>query len=458
MDSDLLHFMKLIRLRPAILAGVIAFGTGSGVTASSAVEVPLPEEEMPALSEIVKVALSRSPRTMARDFEVLNAQYQELISSARLFPQASGTYQLQFREEDRGGNTGRNSGDQHYYNFTVNQALWHWGAIRAASKIGKIGSAIAGHNLESTRREVAVEVRSAYLGLIVQKLGVRNSRHSEALAKESLALEEERFKAKETTAGVVANARLRADELSLAADRAALDLEFAVIAFRRLAGLERFSEADIPDRIVPPRAAPGPLDPRDSRGYLRAESLLVNELQIERTKLENLIDRKALWPRLNAIVGVSQDDSIFLASLDRRIQNKAAYVGFQATWTIFDGFASKGRRLQSRWRLKQLEDSREDLLASLQNSSDQHAANVGFTWRAYKNAETRLTFATGRLNTEKANLERGLSSGDLISQAQAGVNQAEFSASDALAKFYIASARFASTMRADPLIDGTNEN
>lgn len=450
--------MKISRLRPALCAGAIAIGTLSSCPVANAIDVPLPETEMPALASLVASALAKSPRTMARDFDLLSAQYDEMVSSSGLYPHLGGNYQYQVREEDRGNSTGRHVINRTYYNLTLSQAVWYWGAVRAAARVGELGTMIARQNLEGARRGLALEVRDSYLSLIMQKMGVRNAQFSENLLKEALVRQEARYKASEITMGVLADARLRADEAELTAQKGASDLEFAIRAFRRLTGVDSFSEADIPDAIRPPVADPSPVAPGEQTGYLKSEALLVSELQIEQGKLNDKINRKALWPKLSALAGVSQDDNLYSATVNQRITNDITFVGVQVQWTIFDGFASRGRRLQNLTRLRQLEEARADLLDTLKNSADQQAANVGFAWSAYKNAHTRHNWAIGSVAFEKDNLKRGQSSEENVASAQANLNRAEFTANDALAKFYSASARYASTMHADPLFDGANNN
>ena len=446
--------MKLSLLRPVSFAGAMAIAILSNCLEAAVVDVPLPEAEMPALAALVETALARSPRVMSRDLELAGAQYQEMVSSARLYPQVGGSIVYQVRDESRSAGLDPGLYDRTNYSVTASQSLWHWGNIRAAARIGELSTKIAERNIEATRRAVALEVRSAYLALIVQKMGVRNARLSEQRIQEALVVQEARYKAKEITSSVLSAARFRAEESSLAVERAAFDFELSIRAFRRLAGVESFSEADIPDALVAPKREPGTYRSETSAAYLKSEALMVNELQIEQGKLNLKIDRKALWPKLNAIVGATQDDNLYSTTLGDRITTTSVFAGLQVQWTIFDGFSSKGRRLNSVNRLRQLEDSRSDLIDSLKNSADQQAANVGFSWRAYNLSRQRHQGAASRLAYEKENLARGLSSEEQITDAEAALNQAELVANDALAKFYSAAARYASTMHADPLLDG----
>jgi outer membrane protein TolC len=456
-DIDPLAFMKLSLLRPPLLAGAMVIATCSNFLLASSVDLPLPESEMPALGEMVKSALSKSPRTMAHDFALLTADYQAMINSASLYPQVGGSYQYQVRAEDQGFGDGYVAASRTFYNLNINQALWHWGSVRAAARVGELGAMIAKHDLAGVRRSLAVEVRDAYLALILQKMGVRNTRFADDLLKRTLEQQEIRFKAAEITHGEISITRLRKDESSLAVDRAVSDLAFAIDAFRRLTGVESFSEAEIPDAIAPPIEEPAQAAPFEHKGYLKSESLLINELQIEQAMLNYKIDRKLLWPKLNAIAGVAQDDNLY-STTQGTITTSTTFVGLHLQWSIFDGFSAKGRRLQSRTRLRQLQETRSDLIETLGNSANQQAAQVGFAWRAFKHARHRRQWAEAGVANEKDNLSRGLSSEEQIATAQAALSHAELVANDALAKFYSACARYASTMQADPLIDGKFEN
>ncbi|HUG09923.1 MAG TPA: TolC family protein [Opitutaceae bacterium] len=413
---------------------------------------------MPALEAVVKSALSKSPRTMAWDFELLSARYQQMMSSSPLYPQVGAGYQYQVRDESRSEGLEPGLYDRGIYSITATQSLWHWGAVRAAAKVGELGTLIAEQNLESVRRALALEVRNSYMGLIVQKVGVRNAQFSEKLMKENLERQEVRYKAELITLSALFDIRLRTEEAILAGERAASDLEFAVRAFRQLTGVATFTVNDIPENLAAPKNESTSLEVGTATGYLKSESLLINELQIEQGRLSQKIDRKALWPKLNLMVGVSQDDNLYSTSLGERITTVSSFVGLQLQWTIFDGFASRGRRLQSKNRLLQLENARDNLIESIEDSADQQAQHVGFAWRAYLHARQRREGAAGGVAYEKDNLARGQSSEEQIANAQAALNQAELVEIDALARFYSASARYASTLQADPLIDGKIEN
>jgi hypothetical protein len=104
---------------------------------------------------------------------LLNAQYNEMVSSSRLYPQVGGSYQFQIREEDQGAGRDRHTVERSYYNLTINQALWHWGSVRAAARVGDLGTLMAEHNIEGARRALVLEVRNAYLALIL--VGLRNA-------------------------------------------------------------------------------------------------------------------------------------------------------------------------------------------------------------------------------------------------------------------------------------------
>ncbi len=449
--------MKIRNFCSALAVGALAIVSASNRLSANTVGVPLPEAGLPALENIVKTALAQSPRILARNLDVLQAEYQTLGSSARLYPQIGGSFQYNYQDESRADIPDPQATEKIFYNFSVNQTVWHWGAVKAAARIGELGRQVAGHNLDGVRRALASEVREAYLGLIVQRMGVRNSNFGEKIANANLARQEVRFKAGEITMGSILEHRLRADEASLLARKSLSDFDFAIKAFRRLAGIPIFSAEDLPIGI------PAPLqEPRSgaaSEGsYLKSEMLMANELQIEQEKLQGKINAKALWPKFNAVAGISQDELSYTLNLYQRYRTEIIFIGVQGQWSIFDGFAARGQRLQGLNRLRQLENTRADMLERLKSSADQQAAAVGFSWSAYKNAAFRHRFAREGLAFVSDSLARGQSSEDQVDAAQASAYQTELAAMDALARFFGASVRYASTMRADPLVDGSHNN
>jgi outer membrane protein TolC len=99
-DPDQSLLMEPSHIRSVLAAGAVALSLLFPATPVAAVDVPLPEEELPALRALVESALSRSPRAIARELELLSAEYATLVSSSPLYPRVDGSFDFQIRNEE----------------------------------------------------------------------------------------------------------------------------------------------------------------------------------------------------------------------------------------------------------------------------------------------------------------------------------------------------------------------
>jgi outer membrane protein TolC len=416
--------------------------------------VPRAEELLPQLRPVLQAALSQSPRLVGRADDLREARLRQDINSARLYPNIGGslTWNPVQREERLDLDQARTTAKL-YYNFSVTQPLWHWGALRADSHIGKIGYEIAKRNYRDAYRYLALDVRSAYLGLILSKMSVRNARFAEKLARDNYTRQEERLRANLITEGDMAVHQLRVDEAVLAVRQAESDLDFALRDFRQLTGLERFSADDVPETVPVLEAVPALATPRDNSGYLSSLDLEISALRIEQQKLSLRIARVALRPRFNAHVGVSRDEVSYSSDLFNRFQVDTAYAGFTLQWSIWDGFSSRANTRIAYDRLRRYERERGELLENVRTIADREASRVDFAWQAYQNAHTRYRFALGNVDFLRKEFESGTATQEQLDAAQAEANRAEFMQQLAFIQYLNAAAVYASTMNADPALD-----
>jgi outer membrane protein TolC len=441
----------------SILVTLVLMAT-TGANASSAGEenVQLPEDVLPQLKPLLEQAMLQSPKTLERNLDLVMAEADGYMARSASLPSAGGYVSYQKTEETQSGLINSGTGDKFYYNFSINQAVWQWGALEASRKISRIDRDLAKMNYDSAYRALAAEVRSAYLGLVLQKMVVRNTEDATRLAQENLDRQQARYSANQVTYGEIMTHQLRLDEASLAMRRAKADWEFSLGAFRSLCGNSALTEADIPDEITDITTAPSVVPAVASSVTDASDPVQVAEKEVAKAKLACVAPRYALFPRLGLVAGISRDENnrdimVNGEVTPYRYKVDSMYVGAQVNWSIFDGFNSKGQRLASRTRLRRAEQRLATLREATARNFERDRANVGFTWDTYKVAQMRLRMAREGLAHMREEAKRGQASQEQVDIAQAAAFYNQYMAQSALAAHLNAVVQYLSAKGMDPV-------
>lgn len=430
----------------------------AGLWAQSPSEQPLPEQLLPGLPSILTTSLQQSPRIVQRNLDLVIADANEQMARSKMLPNVSFSTSINRQWEKRDDN---NSATREkfeltkklYYNFAISQPIYHWGALKNGVEIARINERISERNYQEAYRLLALEVRSAYLQLILAKMAVRNNTFAEKRAQDRLTREEGRAKANQITVGELMNYQLASDDVGAVARRSESDLEFGLRNFRRLTGLSDFTVADIPDVVPALDANPKGDVPALDAAYLDSNALQLNAFEIEKAKLEEKILSKNHYPKLGVSIGTNQDEQRYTKT-DAPYKVEAIYAGLNLNWNIFDGFQTRAQRLQNATRLKQLEIARKDLIEIAKQDAELSARSVALAWNTYRVQSQRFRFAREGLSFQQQQLQRGESSRDNVEAAQGSSYGAEYTAQSALIGYLNAVASFRSTIHTDPAVMG----
>lgn len=427
--------------------------------ASSDAGVILPEDVMPQLRLLIEQAMRQSPRMLEQNLNLAQSEADWYMARAASLPSLGGyaTYQLQ--REKRADAVYENGKltdvstktDKYYYNISASQAIWHWGALEASRKIARIDRELTAINYDEAYRALAAEVRASYLGLILSKMAVRNAGHSLRMAQENLARQQARYSANQITYGQIMQDQLQVDDASLNERRARADFDFALGAFRALAGDNQFAEADIPESITDVNQAPAVTSVVASSIVESSDRIRIAEKSVARAKLGLIGPRFNLYPKLSAVAGGSRDELSRDIDLYNKYQIDTWYVGAQISWSIFDGFSTKGQKLAAYTRLRRAEQQLVRLRESLPRSLERERLNVGFTWEAYENSKMRLRMAREQVDYILDLVKRGEASQDRVDAAKAAMNTQLYNTQAALAAHFGAAVQYLSSQGVDPL-------
>ncbi|HUR58270.1 MAG TPA: TolC family protein [Opitutaceae bacterium] len=336
------------------------FIIGAGILVSGAaraqpgdIAATLPEHYFPALKVILDRALQQSPAMIEKGLEltVLEAKV-DLMDAAR-WPRLGGVFDYSSNQSAISGNTDTRTRDNGlFYRVELNQALFHWGALKKDSARARIGVAIGERNYAEAYRLLAVGLRSSYLLLITKKAALHAARDRQRVREANLTLARDRFGRGVASEGEVTSYQLNAEENALEVQR--LEIEFVSLlrTLARLAGMPNLKDEDVPVDMPEVDYSPTQTAALLARllrdGAKSSFEVQVFELQVKEADLRYQIARVRQLPKFNASAGhyVENTTNATAVSVEQRGVERQS-VGVRAEWSIFDGFATRGAKKEA---------------------------------------------------------------------------------------------------------------
>ncbi len=439
-------------MKKSIARAFVAFALSGAVFAgASEAGLALPEDQIPQLQVLVEQAMRQSPRMLERNLDLVQAEADGYMARASSLPRLGASLNYDLQREKRGANGPRQNNEQFAYNISLTQQVWHWGALEASRKISRIDESLSRLNYGEAYRLLAAEVRSAYLGLVVQKLSLNNAEHVFRMAQANLGRQQERYKSGQITYGQIMVDQLRMDDSDLVARRARADMDLALDAFRALSGMADFSVGDLPDSIPELSQAPAFQSTAGSSLVESHAGVLAAEKEVEKAKLGLIGPKYQLYPRLDLAAGNRRDEISDDVNPNNKYLTESLFVGVRVNWSLFDGFSNKGQKLAALTRLRRAEQRLTSLRDTLGRALQREENNIRFTWDSYQVAKMRLRMAREGLTHMEQQFEQGLASQAQIDDAQTGVNNNLYLTQAALAAHLNANVQYLSSRGLDPL-------
>jgi outer membrane protein TolC len=318
---------------------------------AAALAVPLKFlEAMPAYSieQAVALAQERNPEIRIAQKKVtaarggfIEARSGRLpwLSSSGLYDKRQTQSETNLRQED--------------YNaiLRLDQNLYTGGAVKSQVAIAQLNIDKANYDLQEIVSRVTMEVRIAFNELLLNRSKVHVREESVRVLDEELKNQQERL-----NAGMVSKLNVQRAEVALANERPELfnaqtDLKNAYLRLSELFGSE------VPPGVQTPFEISGELRYRPNHADLndclaRADTnrpvIKARERDVEIEDWQYVLDRSAMRPHVRAFSGYE-----VYSERDPAVGQEFNYggvVGINATWNIFDGFATKGRMQATRAR------------------------------------------------------------------------------------------------------------
>ncbi|MEO6246356.1 MAG: TolC family protein, partial [Opitutaceae bacterium] len=237
-----------------VLRGVFLFlallCAGIGRAESVSVAGTMPEDFLPGLKAILTTAFERSPKLIAAEYERAASEAKIYGANAPRLPSLRGYSEYASNQTTASGNSSSQSrASGFFYRFEASQALFHWGALQNQSRAAQINLLVDQKKYAIAARELAIDLRKAYLALIVETAKLRLGREALRIFRDDLAVMQEKNQAGTVSAAVLEGEKLRGREITLDLGRGEAELAANRRRFARLAGLAEFTEEQIPADI-----------------------------------------------------------------------------------------------------------------------------------------------------------------------------------------------------------------
>jgi outer membrane protein TolC len=419
--------------------------------------LPLPETYLPALKGLLGAAVSQSPRMVARNAENAVAEGNRIVARAGQLPAVSGYVQyFPWQRDERADLPGPVTTNRLGYNLTLSQPLYHWRALQNNTRMGELQLRMTQGQTAEGYRLLVQEIRGQYLQLVIRKSTLARTRLNLRIVQDNLAVAQTKFEGKVISSSDLFMPKMQLDQAQLAMDRATEDYESLKGVLARLCGRPALDDAAIPDAIPDVAVAPPVLAPMlaaftsqpEPNSYVLRN--LRDQIEVERLGYENLSTR--LRPQLNFLMGVSQDQQSYTSNIAARYKVLSYFTGVQFTWSVFDGFATRGAAASSLARRRQLEASYRDAAVNLTEQARSQLRQLEFARRGMEIADLLLNANASGLQQRRNDAKLGLASEADVRASELAFADVQLNAYAARSDYLMKVADYLSTLLEDPVL------
>ena len=306
--------------------------------------------------------------------------------------------------------------------------------------------------LEEVQNKVAMDVRVGFYDVLLNRAKVRVRENSVRVLDEELKSQEERLKA-----GIAGNLNVRRAQVALANEQPELanaktELGNSYLRLGELFGIDYRSQPNQSGFEVAGQLQYAALHPDLNQCLGRADAkraeIRARQIDVEIEDHQYLVDRSELRPHVQLFSGYE-----VYSERDPNVGpefNHGYLVGVNATWHLFDGFATKGRMQATHAR-------RDAALAALEAVRRSVASEVRSAFLDLQQSDTVLASETKNVQTAdesleitKSNLAAGLGTQLDILQAASDVTRTRTTRLSAIYLHNVALARLARACGSTP--------
>jgi len=394
------------------------------------------------IEQAVAVAQEHNPEILIARKKVLAARGGFIEARSGFLPSltSNGLY-------DKRQTQSETSLRQEDYNATVRleQNLYTGGAVTSQVAIAQLNIHKANYELQEIVSRVTMDVRIAFNELLLNRAKVRVREDSVKVLDEELKNQHEQL-----SAGIVSRLNVERAEVALANERPELfnaqtELKNSYLRLAELFGTDLPSGAQGPPFEIfgELQYRPNHADPNDclARADVNRPVIKARQKDVEIEDRQYVLDRSAMRPHIRAFSGYevySERDPDVGPEF-----NYGGVVGINATWNIFDGFATKGRMQATRAR----REAAVEALAATRRSVSSEVRSAFFDLqqaeRVLETETKNVQTADEALEVAKSNFGAGLGTQLDVLQAASDVTRTRTTRLSAIYLHNVALARLA---------------
>jgi outer membrane protein TolC len=174
--------------------------------------------------------------------------------------------------------------------------------------------------------------------------------------------------------------------------------------------------------------------------------------QIESERLTYKVADARLRPKLNAVVGTTQDEQSFTIDPGAKYEVQSNFAGISVSWAVFDGFATRSLKRSSLARRRQLERNYEQQSEAAIEGVRSQMQQLEFAARHLAIVEKLLGSAEGYVGQRTDEMKRGVASDTELNAARSAFYTTQITAYAARNEYLMLSAKLLSTTQNDPAV------
>ena len=417
----------------------------------------LPEDLLPGLKPLLKAAVERSPNTISASISLAQAEASKYTYAAPLWPALSGNadYQVTSTSESNSPSVTQRG---IFYGATLSQPIFQWGAYKNNAAIGSLGVKIAERQFADAYRGLAVAIREQYMGLIQKKVMLRNARFGLKISQESLAAQQARFEAGSSSQAELGNSRISVEQAQLDSDQAEEAFAYSKRVFTRLVGIDDLDDEAIPLELPHPQYSATMTDAIFAgfvgQGIESTFQRQVYQMYIKEQDLNYSVQKVRLLPKFSALASYNLSDETYpTPGHVEQIAVGEETFQVQATWTIFDGFSTRGAKLQALATKRLYERLLKTYVDSTVDQINDMRRQVGFSSRAMSITEVHHNLIAAEVKRLADDKNLGYASQATIDTGVLNLYATEYQVAYARTSYLSVWSEFISLAGIDPAMD-----
>jgi outer membrane protein TolC len=454
----MIMFSSFVRFGRRMILGLLVLPIAA-LAQSSADLPPLAEDLLPELRPFLVSALGQSPQMILSNINIASAEAVRLQLYAGLWPNVSGAASYSASKATVAQQTNISSTSSGlYYSLGLSQPIFQWGAVKNRALSGTVGVKLSEHQYADAYRMLVVSLRTQFLALVGKKIALRNAEFALKQAEDGLARAEAQLKNGRISPEAMMEPRLGVDEARLARDRAVEDLEYSTRIFLLTVGQTNLGADQIPAEIPRPVYAPDVVTRLLQRfvqtGADGTYAALSYHDYLKMADIDYRITKVNLLPKLSFSAGFSQAN-VTSASLNSvsQVGVFSNYWNVVASWSIFDGFATRGAKRSVLLRKRSYESSLKSITTQALADARALEQRLGFAWRTSQISETRRNVSLTRAQRLQDDLSRGKASQTAVNSALLSTYYQDLALASARGDFLNNWSQFVSTLCVDPMLN-----